>query len=81
VVIWTIGPSGPKKLFAAKQDTKLFDVDAGRILLPRRDEPAGSSRSRAGSGPRRRRTACVLLRREQLFGPDGPIVQITTSAS
>ncbi len=32
VTIWSVS-SGLKKLLAAKDDTKLFDVDAGRILL------------------------------------------------
>ena len=39
VVLWTIGAGGVKKLLSAKNDTKLLDVDAGRILLR---DPAGS---------------------------------------
>jgi hypothetical protein len=33
VVIWSVGPAGLRKLVAAKRDTELLDVDAGRIVL------------------------------------------------
>jgi hypothetical protein len=33
VVLYTVGPAGLHKLAAEKDDTKLLDVDAGRILL------------------------------------------------
>ena len=33
VAIWSVGPAGLRKLLAAKRDTKLLDVDGGRILL------------------------------------------------
>jgi hypothetical protein len=33
VALWSVGPGGLKKLVAVPNDTKLLDVDAGRVLL------------------------------------------------
>jgi hypothetical protein len=33
VALWSVGPGGLKKLATARDDTKLLDVDAGRILV------------------------------------------------
>ena len=73
VVLWSVGPAGPKKLAALKNDTKLLDADAGRILL---GDPSGKLLVLDAAG---RQVGTVPARTSSAW-LDGPRVSVATGA-